>query len=143
MEKNLIFAKSDNDYNKKYKSICIFFLLSLLLTSCNEKIFRDSEYIKIIDKRTYTSKGGYTVYDYGFVKSISEHQPRTSYFIIYEREVSQIGKDENGKEKILTVFLKKYEVKVSHEQYEKYNIGDVLKLNPQTNKFEIFKIGEK
>ena len=114
-----------------------------MLTSCNEKIFRDSEYIKIIDKRTYTNKGGYTVYDYGFVKSISEHQPRTSYFIIYEREVSQIGKDENGKEKILTVFLKKYEVKVSHEQYEKYNIGDVLKLNPQTNKFEIFKIGEK
>lgn len=125
-------------YKNKYKPFCILFLSFLLFSSCNANIERDSDYIKIIDKTTYTSSGSYTVYDYGFVKSITENKPTTSYFLIYEREVAEIER-KNGEEIVLCVKTKKYKINVSYEKYEKYNIGDVLKLNPETNKFEFFK----
>lgn len=125
-------------YKNKYKPFCILFLSFLLFSSCNANIERNSDYIKIIDKTTYTSGGSYTVYDYGVVKSITENKPTTSYFLIYEREVAEIER-KNGEERILRVETKKYKLKVSYEKYEKYNIGDVLKLNPETNKFEFFK----
>lgn len=122
----------------RYKPVCILFLVFLMFSSCSTIIGRNSDYIKIIDKTTYTSSRSYTIYDYGFIKSISENKPTTSYFLIYEREETVIEK-KNGEEKVLRVKTNKHEMKVPYKIYEKYNIGDVLKLNSETNKFEIFK----
>lgn len=123
----------------RYKPVCILFLVFLMFSSCSRIIIvRNSDYIKIIDKTTYTSSCSYTIYDYGVIKTISENKPTTNYFLIYEREYTEIEK-KNGEEKVLRVKTNKHKIKVSYEIYEKYNIGDVLKLNSETNKFEIFK----